>query len=346
MAKKQDIALWQEFYKVAAQFRDMAPWRWMYDSDLFGVENPDNGEIGWCSIMGNAKEHFALGVYKGVAGFHSFWGLAELGEEGIDMFNPEHLNVAYGQICWMISFEDSDMVYPENKKHLKELGISFRGKGQWITATTNDVGYHPWPIEEKDLPFLILCLQQAMNVAIRAEDKPDILDENRWLLRKPIHKGTELDWEDTYLEDEDIPEVVLEPLEPSKEFIHTIKGLKRVEGAMMIGSFLMRHHIQESPRMRPWNPFLLVNLQYGSGYMVNQDMIPYNELDKAIEPLLINLFKTIGVVTTQLGYHHPPVGQLLEKICQEAGIQLFQVPGNEPVFQELMESMAQFGKFS
>jgi hypothetical protein len=340
MAKKQNIALWQEFYKVAAQFRDMAPWRWMYDSDLFGVENPENGEIGWCSIMGNAEEHFALGVYKGAAGIESFWWLAELGDEGLDMLNPEHLNAAFGQLCWMISFEDANMVYPENKKHLKELGITFRGKGQWITATTNEPGFHPWPIEEKDLPFLILCLQQAMNVAIRTEDKPDLLDEERWLVRKPTQVGNELQWEDTYLEEEDIPEVEYEPIEPSETFLQTIKGMKRVEGAMMLGTFLLRHEIQETPKDRPWNPFLLVTLQYGSGLVVTQDMIRYNELEKSLEPFLLDLYKTIGVVTTQLGYHHRPVGELLEKICQKADIQLFLIPAEEAVFQDLMESMA------
>jgi hypothetical protein len=344
MAKKQNIALWQEFYKVAEQFRNMAPWRWMYDSDLFGVENPETGEIGWCSIMGNAGEHFALGVYKGVAGFQSFWGLADLGDEGINMLNPEHLNVAFGQLCWMISFEDAYMVYPQNKKHLKELRITFRGKGQWVTATSNDPGFHPWPLDEKDLPFLILCLQQAMNVAIRAEDKPDLLDEERWLVRKPTKKGAELEWEDTYLEDEDIPEAECTPIEPSEQFIKKINGMKRVEGAMMLGTFLLRHDVQESPNERPWNPFLMVSLQYGSGYIVTQDMIRYSDLEKSLEPFLLNLFETIGVVTSQLGYHHPPVGQLLKKICQKANIDLFYVPGEEPTFRDLLESMAQFNQ--
>jgi hypothetical protein len=342
MVKKQNIALWQEFYKVAAQFRDMAPWRWMFDSDLFGVENPETGEIGWCSIMGNAGEHFALGVYKGAAGFQSFWDLAELGEEGINIYNPEHRNIAFGQLCWMISFEDASSVYPENKKHLKELGITFRGKGQWITATTNEPGFQPWPIDEKDLPFLILCLQQAMNVAIRAEDTPSLLDEESWLLRKPMLKGNELQWDDTYLEEEDIPEAIFEPLEPSEEFLKTIKGMKRVEGAMMLGSFLLRQQIQESPKDRPWNPFLLVTLQYGSGFIVTQEMIRYDDLKETLEPFLLQLFKTIGVVTTQLGYHHPPVGDLLEKICAKANIQLFQIPGEEPIFQEMLESMPRF----
>lgn len=56
------VERWKEFYKIAAKFRDAAPWGWLRDKDIFGVKNPETGEIGWCCIMGAAGQHYALAV--------------------------------------------------------------------------------------------------------------------------------------------------------------------------------------------------------------------------------------------------------------------------------------------
>ena len=44
---------WQELFAALREFKKTAPWRWMYNSDLFGVQNPESGEIGYCCVMGN-----------------------------------------------------------------------------------------------------------------------------------------------------------------------------------------------------------------------------------------------------------------------------------------------------
>jgi len=63
---------WKNLFDAALKFKKIAPWQWMWDSDIFGVQNPANGEIGYCCIMGAAKEIYALAVYQGSEGLESY----------------------------------------------------------------------------------------------------------------------------------------------------------------------------------------------------------------------------------------------------------------------------------
>ncbi len=52
--------VWEELYGVARVFKEAACWDWMSESDMFGVLNPENGEIGYCCVLGGLGEVFGL----------------------------------------------------------------------------------------------------------------------------------------------------------------------------------------------------------------------------------------------------------------------------------------------
>jgi len=49
--KPLSLPEWKKLYDSAIEFKKLGAWEWMYDSDLFGVKNPENGEIGYCCIL-------------------------------------------------------------------------------------------------------------------------------------------------------------------------------------------------------------------------------------------------------------------------------------------------------
>ena len=62
----------KELYEAAVDFKKAEPWEYLYDADIICVENPADGSIGYCSVMGKGGEHFALGVYLGDGGIYGF----------------------------------------------------------------------------------------------------------------------------------------------------------------------------------------------------------------------------------------------------------------------------------
>ena len=54
---------WRELYNAAIELKKLKPWEWMWDSEIFGVQNPETGEVGYCCVMGRGGEHYAMAVY-------------------------------------------------------------------------------------------------------------------------------------------------------------------------------------------------------------------------------------------------------------------------------------------
>lgn len=290
--------------------------------------------------MGNAGEHFALAVYRGTEGLDSYFAMADTGESVPD--NPERLNAAFGQNCLMVSFEDAGRVPPEQKAHLKALGLNFRGTGQWIVAQSFDPGLHPWLPEERDLPFFIQCIEQAMEIALRAKDNPDVLDSERWLVRTPhpTSDGT-IRWSDTYLNEEDIPSAILsiEPVAPSKSFLDKVGFLPQMDGDAAVSNFFSPMPVQERKGQRPWHPMLLLGIAPGNGMIVAQDMCPLPDLPGRLETFLLGLFKTIGARPSQIVVHNYPLAIRLSELTKTAGVELTVASGDEEFFVGPVETL-------
>ena len=54
------MILTDEMFEAAFRFRSICLWEKLTDSDVFAFRLSD-GETGYCSVMGNAGEHFSLG---------------------------------------------------------------------------------------------------------------------------------------------------------------------------------------------------------------------------------------------------------------------------------------------
>ena len=173
---------WRALYAAAEEFKKIECWKWLYDSDLFGVRDPQTGVIAYCSVLGNLGEMFALTVYPGDEALESFWRLVE-GEVQVgdlEAFVLRH--------CLEASFGPKKFMEKRDLEMVKQLGLQFRGARGWPCFRSHLPGCAPWFLNDGEARLLTFALRQAKETALCAKDDPERLthetDNDKVLVRE------------------------------------------------------------------------------------------------------------------------------------------------------------------
>lgn len=191
MAKTPTLEEWCSLYDATRRVRELAPWEWMAEEDLFGVQNPETGELGFVSVMGALGEHYSVAVYLGARGLYDFLTIEEAG----DAMPPEAI-LEVPQL--QASFEDRNVLHDQDRKVIKQLGLKFRGRNAWPLFRSFRPGYFPWYLEADEARFLTVVLEQTLDVAPRFRKAPALREpeDTPYLVRVPRRQDGALVWED------------------------------------------------------------------------------------------------------------------------------------------------------
>lgn len=191
-----NLIIWKKLYQAALEFKKLAPWKWFTEKHVFGIQNPVDHQIGFCSIMGNNGEHFALAVYQGTEGLKSYLDLSQ--------YRSSYFHdLYYSQNCLMASFESSKLISGPDREIINSLGLKFRGKNAWPLFRNYLPGYFPWYLEnESQAQFLTTCLIQAANVAIHYVNNVDSIIsafDDEFFVKVPVIEEKRLNWIDRWI---------------------------------------------------------------------------------------------------------------------------------------------------
>ena len=150
---------------AAFRYREIELWKTLEDSDLFAV-SLSTGEIGYCSVMGNAGEHFALGLYIGDLGFSTYL-------KTISMANKEVVEMHEASIsfdCINCDFVNANDMTPQSKKIIKAYvashGVKVRRPKGWPDFARYSPYKMPWSItKEEDAQAITEALEVSAHVA-------------------------------------------------------------------------------------------------------------------------------------------------------------------------------------
>lgn len=267
---KPSLKEWKALYQAATDFIKIKPWTWLSDSDLFGVLNPHNKEIGYCCIMGALGEVYALAVYAGSEGLESYLKM-QSGE--IDVDDPDVLHM---QKCLMASFEDRERLEREDLQVIKKLGLKFRGRSAWPQFRSYLPGYVPWFLTKDEARFLAIALQQATDVALRYKGDRSILNPpKRGLVLVRVSGQAEQKgrWKDVWVapllaEKEDLAVAPIDELRLQRIKEH----IGKKAGTWEIGFFYFPAPVQEGER--PHYPLTGIILDHSKGLALHNCLAP------------------------------------------------------------------------
>ncbi|HDM79443.1 MAG TPA: hypothetical protein ENG51_23725 [Deltaproteobacteria bacterium] len=262
---------WRGLYEVMEKIKELAPWEWMNEHDIFGVENPETKELGFVSVMGALGEHYAISVYRGSEGLFGFLSLLDIppGEPG--MFSEYLLEIPQLQA----SFEDRDMLTARDLKVIKSLGLKYRGRKSWPLFRSFKPGFFPWYLESEEIRFLQYALEQILDVAPRFKEDPLVLEPGREetiMVRVASKKGNNLAWRDEKMK--------IDPPDPEQinilvnvDIMDAVKKLPPSESEFEIDVFMYPMPVQEKRGDRPFYPYAFMIVDGNSGHVASVELL-------------------------------------------------------------------------
>ncbi|CAN5416116.1 hypothetical protein BH18ACI2_BH18ACI2_02590 [soil metagenome] len=336
-----------QLYQAAVRVKELAPWGWMEESDIFGVQQPETGELGFVSVMGMAEEHFAVALYQGAEGLYGLWDLASGDLEE----NPQRL-LEIPQL--QASFEDRDGLDKQDREVIKKLGLKFRGAHAWPMFRSYRPGFMPWYVTAEEARFLTLALEQTLAVAPRVRENPDLLvdeddeEDESYLVRVPRREGDQFVWEEQMMR-VPAPESVSVPVVLDVETIGQLKQLPQRNFALEIDVLAMPTPIGERGE-RPSLPYLLMLADARSGMIIGFELMKVEsslaEMQAQIPLKLSHTLAQAGAIPADIFVRSELLLQLLNPLCQilQIKLELSDLPGINRAMDSMLEMMGGFCK--
>lgn len=342
---------WRALYAAAQKIKEIEPWDMMYEDELFAVQNPETGEIGYVSVMGAAGEHFSVAAYLGTQGIHGFFSIQEMAME--DEFSPE---VALSVPQLQASFEDRATLEDQDRAVIKQLGLKFRGANEWPMFRSYRPGFQPWLLEPEEARFLTHVLEQTVEVMTQLEALEEGEElfpggEDELMLRVPTKQPDgSLTWENQLhkipaLEGQRIQ------LKMDPEAFKALAQLPLIKQKLEIDLFLSPAGVREKGK-RPYMPYILLIVEPKNGYVLGMEML-------RPEPSLLDMYGQVpfyvvkqllqfGGRPQEIAIQSPILAQLLPAVMDQLGIRLKEVDrlrATEQVQNSLMGFMGGMGGF-
>ncbi len=321
--KQPSVQELKDLYGVAIEFYKTGCWNWMWDTDIFGVQNPETGETGYCCIMGRGGEHFGLAVYLGTEGLN---GYLDILSGKINMSSPDAL---YIQNCLMASFEDKKFLSKEDLQVIKALGLKFKGKKAYPQFRNYESGYYPWYLTGEEAKYLTVVLKQVIEVALRFKTNPKMLTpprKNQYLVRTPVKEENGLRWEDKWLEPapEEKTEIGAEPVD--------VKRLEKIreraperQGIWEMDFFYSPQPIKEEEDEKPYFPFMVLWVEHYSGAVLNFNLIKPADFPDEIREQFLKYAENAEPIPQEILVKKEEAVKLLEPVTSGLGINLIKV---------------------
>lgn len=316
MRKEADLNLWKTLYETAAEIKKLKPWNEFWDTDLIVIELPGEEEPIFCSLMGQGGICTGISIYEGYEGLRDFDLVAtsEKKHLPVDYVMMEQSNLS----CF---WGDREEVPPKQKALIKELGLKFRGRGQWLYFESYKKRCIPYILDEREVKLLIE-VYKALLIAVKSvlKGRVKVNYEYGEFLWGRYNEEMKV-WEFYTDELPSIPEYPMVQLE-DEILRKRIQKRPKVPAELAFEFSYMNSAVTDKIYDRPMNPLLFLVFDVKKEMIVTIHMV---EVDKSEIDVVLNFFiqfiEQYGCMRS-IRARNPWVFSALEDICDYCDISL------------------------
>lgn len=349
MAKRKPIVILdipnetdlRRLYQLAVQYRDMQPWDWMDDRNVFSVVDPVSNVRYYISIMGNAGIDFSLAAFRGAAG-HAFLAKMRHRDQDLSDFNEKvRLEALY------LTLEDRSFLDKRDLDNLRRFGVRCEGPHNWPCFRSMGTGLLPDQLNGSECRTMIHLLEQTLLIAQRAESDKSFLmtmyaqDDDGQLAYVPVYltrfstvQDGELIWQEEYREAEPFQPVYPRIRLSDKEQLSHVLALPVDERfSYEIDISYLDMAIRGSNGERSYHPLLMTIISSDGFFVAFEIFKSLQEKTKTFNQQLTDIFNRL---VNHIGRSQARPGQiltcreeayqLLEPLCEQLDIQLVRLP--------------------
>lgn len=323
---------WPYLFEEAEALKKLKPWNYLKDYNIIALEHPDSQLMMFVSVMGAADQEYGLAIYIEHAGRKMFEKM-QSGELSPDF--PLELH------CLNVSFVNRDELTNKEYQLIKEQGLSFRGKKQWIQFRSYLPGEFPWLPDAYEVELMAYAISETIEVIKRCKKGwqfPE-LPTGAYYLRK-------LDWvDDEWKQVEQIVSFEAESetypvvIDVSEFELKQLAKKKIEQVELEFDLFYLPKAIQEEKDERPYYPLMVIAIDLQSGLVVHQQILPMTKEVFIAQVALIELLKALPYKPSKL-YVSEEIGCYIGDLAQQTKTNVIVAPLQAmPEFKLLLAQM-------
>ncbi|MFZ3589757.1 plasmid pRiA4b ORF-3 family protein [Bacillus sp. DJP31] len=308
---------WADLFALSDEFKKLQPWNWLDDDQIFGVKDPLNNEMVYCSVMGAAGQEYGVAAYEGEEGVNFLHKIIRGEGDNQDVLIQRSI---------IFSLSDREELSPEDYELIKREGLSYRGKRQWPQFRSFLPGYYPWHLTDEEATRFIGVLKQVIEVCQQVKEQVSLVPRFTSLEKVPVLVNGQISWKNDVISQQSAKEQPLVELLVSEVTLKSMKkNFKKYNTPLEIDLFLSTKPAQDQPGERPYFPYILMVVERRNGMIVHTEFLPRNEIEVNVQKELLSIIQKLNGIPRELWIQGDEMKRLLLPVTQKLGISLFEV---------------------
>ncbi|HAX92359.1 MAG TPA: hypothetical protein DCY25_00180 [Bacteroidales bacterium] len=319
-----NIEKWRAIHRAAAELYKLAPWKYMEETDVFGVKTAASGKTYFISIMGSAGQVFAFSAYEGSRALESFWEM-QCNEE----VEPQSILVIPHMMLSFKNLKDIDKI---QKEILKETDLFSTAHKKLPVLTQVIPGLVPALPRETYLDDMVEIIPQVVDVCSRASVNISLLlpeenDDETYLIREPGKEKGKTVWRDKYRKAVQEPATYISTIR--EEDIEPLRFLRRTQSVYQADYRIMPAPVREKGNP-DYFPFTVLLTDKKSGIILGYKLVPplpdYHSMVENMPLIIVELIKSLKVRPLRIEVRDLILFELLKPAMVRCEINIIRKP--------------------